>query len=82
MSMYNLLKYNDNYSVTLESLCSQYRGAVNKDSDNYRVNNNNNNKTTTSKSFEYKAKIIGSTSINNNTLDTEVFIQFSRFVFD
>ena len=81
MSMYNLLKYNDNYSVTLESLCSQYRGAVNKDNDNYRVNNDN-NKTTTSKSFEYKAKIIGSTSINNNTLDTEVSVQFSRFVFD
>ena len=81
MSMYNLLKYNDNYSVTLESLCSQYRGAVNKDNDNCRVNNNN-NKITTSKSFEYKAKIIGSTSINNNTLDTEVSVQFSRFVFD
>ena len=81
MSMYNLLKYNDNYSVTLESLCSQYRGAVNKDNDNCRVNNNS-NKTTTSKSFEYKAKIIGSTSINNNTLDTEVSVQFSRFVFD
>ena len=32
----------------------------------------NNNKTTTSKSFKYKAKLIGSTPDNTNRLDTKV----------
>ena len=51
--------------------------------DNYIVNNK---KTTTSKSFEYKTKIIGSTQINNNILDTQVVIllknlsNFSRYL--
>ena len=51
--------------------------------DNYLVNNK---KTTTSKSFEYKTKIIGSTQINNNILDTQVVIllknlsNFSRYL--
>ena len=51
--------------------------------DNYLVNNK---KTTTSKSFEYKTKIIGSTQINNNILDTKVVIllknlsNFSRYL--
>ena len=46
---------------------------------NYANENNaanasiNNNKTTTSKSFEYKTKLIGRTSNDNNTLDAEVF---------
>ena len=34
----------------------------------------NSNKTTASKSFEYKTKIIGNMSNNNNILDTEVVI--------
>ena len=42
-----------------------------KNYDNYIVNNK---KTTASKSFEYKTKIIGSTQINNNILDTQVVI--------
>ena len=38
-------------------------------------NNDGNNKTTTSKSFEYKTKIIGYTSNNNNNvLDAEFVI--------
>ena len=41
----------------------------NSDAGNYRINNNN---TTTSKSFEYKAKIIGSLPADNKKLDTEV----------
>ena len=51
--------------------------------DNYIVNNK---KTTLSKSFEYKTKIIGSTQINNNILDTQVVIllknlsNFSRYL--
>ena len=42
----------------------------------------NNNKTITSKSFEYKKKVIGSTSNNNNILDIEVVVPLkylSRF---
>ena len=34
---------------------------------NYRINNNN---TIKSKSFEYKAKMIGNTPDDNNTLNT------------
>ena len=48
--------------------------------DNYRVNNE---KTATSKSSEYKTKIIGITSINNNIFDTGVvFFEISKFAFD
>ena len=42
----------------------------------------NNNKTITSKSFEYKKKVIGSKSNNNNILDIEVVVPLkylSRF---
>ena len=38
-----------------------------KNDDDYRVNNE---KTVISKSFEYKTKIIGSTLVNTNALDT------------
>ena len=34
----------------------------------------NNNKTITSKPFEYKTKLIGSTSKNHNVLDAEVVV--------
>ena len=48
-----------------------YRDKVNNNTignaADYRVNNN---KTIKSKSFEYKAKIIGSTTADNDTLDT------------
>ena len=51
--------------------------------ENNAANNRiNNNKTITSKSFEYKKKVIGSTSNNNNILDTEVVVPLkylSRF---
>ena len=55
----------------------------NDDDDDHRVNNET---TTKSKSFEYKTKIIGSTTINNNALDTEAvallkyFSNFWRFL--
>ena len=61
MFMYNLLEYNDNYSVKSGSLWNYYRDEVNDDANknndaaNYRINNN---KTATTKSFEYKTKII------------------------
>ena len=44
-----------------------YDDANENNSDGYRVKNEN---TSTSNFFEYKTKIIGSTSINNNKLDT------------
>ena len=33
----------------------------------------NNSQTTSSKSFEFKTKVMGSTSADNNTLDTLLF---------
>ena len=75
MSMYNLLEYSDNYSMTSASLRDYYRDEVSDDADennfanNYRINNN---KTTKTKSFEYKTKSIGHTPDNNSRLDAEV----------
>ena len=73
MPIYNLLEYSENYSLTSGSLWSYYSDEVNDSAD---VNENNfrikDNKTTTSKSFEYKTKIIGSTSNNNNILDGKI----------
>ena len=60
MPMYNLLEYNDSYSMTLTSLWNYYKEEVNDDvnennpASNHRINKN---KTTTSKSFEQKTKI-------------------------
>ena len=48
------------------------KDAANENSaDNCRINNK---KTVTSKSFKYKTKIIGGTSDDENTLDTEVAV--------
>ena len=74
--MYNLLEYSDNYSVTSGSLWNYYRDEVNdagneNNTDNYRINYN---KTVTSKSFKCKTKILGSTSDDDNTLDTEFVV--------
>ena len=44
---------------------------VENNDDNYWTNND---KTTTDKSFEYKTKIIGRTSDNNNRLDSEILV--------
>ena len=71
MSMYNLLEYSDNYSMTSGSLQNYYRDKVNNDVNENTNNNRINNKTITSKSFEYKTKIKGRTSNVNSTLDTE-----------
>ena len=43
----------------------------NNEASNYRINNN---KTTESRSFEYKTKMEGSTSANNNRLDAKVVV--------
>ena len=77
MPMYNLLEYSNNYSNTSGSLWNYYRNEINdsanenNDAENCRINNN---KTTTSKSFAYKAKIIGKTPNHNNMLDAEVVV--------
>ena len=39
--------------------------------DNYRINSS---KITTSKSFEYQAKIIGSTPVDNGRLDEKIVV--------
>ena len=75
MPMYNLIEYSDNYSMTSGSLWNYYRDKVNNDTNEFAANcTMNNSKITTSKSFEYKIKIIGRTSANNNALDTEVVV--------
>ena len=83
MPMYNLLEYNDNYSMTSGSLWDYYRDKINDDeneNDDDDDDNNNNNKilnkskTITSKSFKHKAKIIGSTADNENRLNAEVVV--------
>ena len=76
MPMYYLLEYSDNYSMTSGSFWNYYRDEVNDSTDENDDNNNmiNNNKIITSKSFEYKTKIIGSTSNNNDILDAEVVV--------
>ena len=63
MPIYILLEYNNNCSITSGSLWNYYRDEVNDDADKNDVANKkiNNNKTTASKSFVYKAKLIGST---------------------
>ena len=76
MPMYRSLEYSSNYSVTSGSLWNHYRNEINGDT---RENNAaciaiNNNKTIASKSFEYKAKLIGNPSNNNNILDAEFVI--------
>ena len=43
----------------------------NNEASNYRINNN---KATESRSVEYKTKMVGSTSANNNRLDAKVVV--------
>ena len=76
MTVYNLLEYSDNYSMTSGSLWNFYKDDVNDNANENNAANNriNNNKTTTSKFFEYKTKIIGRKPADNNTLDTEVVV--------
>ena len=63
MPMYNVLKYSDNYSMTSRSLWNYYRDEINDDAQENAKNTINNNKTITSKSFKYKAKLIGAHQI-------------------
>ena len=65
-----------NYSMTSGIWWNYYSDEIN---DNANENDNsgkkiNNDKTITNKSFKYKAKTIGRTSDDNNTLDTELVV--------
>ena len=61
MSMYNLIKYSDNYSKTSGSLWQYY-----KDDPNDNLAN--------SESFKSKVKITGKTPNNGNTKDVEIIV--------
>ena len=71
MSMHNLLKYSD-----IRRLWNYYRDEINASAIEFNNDGNkiNNNKKI-SKSLKYKAKIIGRTRADNNTLDPEVVVQ-------
>ena len=81
MSMYNFLEYNNNCSMTSGSLWNYYIDEMN-DAANEIVayRRLNISKTTTSKSSEYKTKIIGRTSPDINTLDTEVVVTLKYLI--
>ena len=85
--IYNLLEYNNNYSMTSGSLWNYYRHEANDAANEIVANCRlNTKKTTTIKSFEFKTKIIAGRPANNNTLDTEVLVllkylsNFPRFL--
>ena len=75
--MCNLLKYSNNYSMTLGSLWNYYGDDVNGDVNennytvNYRINSSN---ITANKSFEFKTKITRKTSAVFDRLDKEVLV--------
>ena len=76
MPIYNLLEYNNNYSMISWSLWNYYRDELNDSAyenngaNSFRINNNK----TTSKSFEFKTKLKGSTPSNGGRLDAQVFV--------
>ena len=72
--MYNVLEYNDRYTMTSGIFWNSYIDETNDDA-NENVNNRiNNNKTITSKSFKCNTKLVGSTRNNNNILGAEVIV--------
>ena len=76
MSMYNLLEYNDNYSMTSGNVVNHYRDEVNDDANEDAAKYTaHNNKIRTSRSFEYKIKkMTGKTSAIASRLDTKVIV--------
>ena len=75
MPMYNLLEYNDNYSMTsgnVNNYRDEVNDATNEDAAKYTAHNN---KIRTSRSFEYKVKkMTGKTSAIATRLDTKVIV--------
>ena len=62
--------------MTSGSLWNYYRDEVNDNANENNADNygKNNNKTIRSKSLKYKAKIIGSMTNDNKTLDAEIVV--------
>ena len=61
---------------------SYYRDRVNNDANENNSANNyrqNNNKKTASKFFEYKTKLIGNTTADNNTLEIKFLVSLKYF---
>ena len=81
MSMCNWLEYSHNYSMKSGRLWNYYRAEINGSAieNNDDGNKVNKNKTITSKYFDYKTKIIGRTSDDNNTLYAEVAVLLKCF---
>ena len=74
--MYNLLEYNENYSVTSGSLWNYCSDEINDDAnenDNAGIKMNS-DKTIKIKSFQCKTKILTRTSDDIDTADTEVVV--------
>ena len=78
MSKKNFLEYSNNYFIKLGILWNYYRDEINGDAkENDAVNKTiNNNKTLAIKYVQYKTKLIGTTTNNNNILDAEILILF------
>ena len=78
MSKKNFLEYSNNYFIKLGILWNYYRDEINGDAkENDAVNEIiNNNKTVASKYVQYKTKLIGTTTNNNDILDAEILILF------
>ena len=78
MSKKNFLEYSNNYFIKLGILWNYYRDEINGDAkENDAVNKIiNNNKTVASKYVQYKTKLIGTTTNNNDILDAEILILF------
>ena len=73
MPMYNLLEYSKNYETTSRSLFNYYRDEPNEAeiaNDNGAINISSRN----SKSFDYKAKIVG--TLAANVLEKEVTMRY------
>ena len=77
MAIYRLLEHNDNYFMSTEGLWGYYRDELNDDANKIDAadnNSQNNDQVITNKSVKYRARIIGSTPVDNNALDTKVVI--------
>ena len=66
MSIYNLIKYSDNYSKTSGSLWQCYKDDPNNNSLN-------------SKSFNFKVKITGKSPNDNNKKDVKIAVPLKYF---
>ena len=82
--MYNLLEYSGSYSVTSGSLRNYHKGEMYDDVNENKTDNDriNNDKTITGKSFDYQAKIIGSTQDDDNNTSMTYNLLFHQNISD